>query len=136
VTDKELPEHMRGVLPEFMALLGGKPAAYDPDTHACTFHYNIGRQCCHTVDIVQGGFVTSMLDATMSHTAFGAGEGITNVLTLEIKVSFLSPSRAGRFRAVGRILKASYKTAFLTGELYNEAGELTATATSTAKLVH
>ena len=39
------------------------------------------------------GFI-GMLDATMSHAAFGQQSDIINVATLEIKVSFLEPSRA------------------------------------------
>jgi acyl-coenzyme A thioesterase PaaI-like protein len=65
---------------------------------------------------------------------FSSIEGITGVSSLEIKTSYLEPTRAGRLRARGRILKSSYKIAFLEGQLYNEDGLLTATASSVAKL--
>jgi uncharacterized protein (TIGR00369 family) len=121
--------------PEFIKLLGGRVVELDRGQQTCTFEFNIGHQLCHSVDIVQGGFVTAMLDATMSHTAFGIQNDIVNVATLEIKVSFFEPSRAGKFRCVGRLRKIGKSTGFMEGELYNEDGLLTASATTTAKLV-
>ena len=37
---------------------------------AGTFESEIGPEFCHSVDVVQGGFVTAMLDITMTHVAF------------------------------------------------------------------
>jgi uncharacterized protein (TIGR00369 family) len=121
--------------PEFIKLLGGRVVEIDKQQQSCTFEFNIGHQLCHSVDIVQGGFVTAMLDATMSHTAFGIQNDIVNVATLEIKVSFFEPSRAGHFRCVGRLRKVGRSTGFMEAELYNADGLLTASATTTAKLV-
>ncbi|MCZ6828844.1 MAG: hypothetical protein O7F73_04540 [Gammaproteobacteria bacterium] len=39
-------------------------------------------------------------------------------------------------QTIGKLLKVGKSTGFMTSELYNEAGELTATATTTAKLLH
>ncbi len=116
-------------------MLGGQISAIDRDARSCTLQFQVSTEFCHSVDVVQGGFVTTMLDTTMTHAVFAVLEGVANVLTLEIKVSFLEPSRAGRFTAIGKLVKAGKSTSFMTGELYNEAGELTATATSTAKLI-
>jgi uncharacterized protein (TIGR00369 family) len=76
-----------------------------------------------------------MLDAAMSHAVFGLDKSIENVSSLEIKTNYLEPTRAGKLRAVGSILKSGYKVAFLEAQLFNEAGLLTATASSVAKLV-
>jgi uncharacterized protein (TIGR00369 family) len=121
--------------PEFIKLLGGKVVEIDIQQQSCTFEFDIGHQLCHSVDIVQGGFVTAMLDATMSHTVFGVHNDVVNVTTLEVKVSFFEPSRAGGFRCVGRLRKIGRKTGFMEAELFNGDGLLTASATSTAKLV-
>jgi acyl-coenzyme A thioesterase PaaI-like protein len=50
-------------------------------------------------------------------------------------VSFLAPSLAGKFRAEGRVLQLGKSIAFLEASLFNAEGELTATSTSTAKIV-
>ena len=120
--------------PAFIELLGGKIVAIDPAGKSCTFEFDISTQFCHSVDVVQGGFITTMLDAAMSHAVFVAFKDINNVSSLEIKTSYLEPTRAGRLRAVGQVIKSSYKTAFLEGRLYNDEGTLTATTSSVAKL--
>lgn len=121
--------------PGFIKMLGGSVVDLDIPNSTCTFEFNIGKEFCHSVDVVQGGFTTAMLDAAMSHAVFATIDGIANVSSLEIKTSYLSSTRAGRLRAVGQVIKHTYKTAFLEGRIYNEEGELTATASSVAKLV-
>lgn len=120
--------------PEFIDMLGGSIVAVDTTARSCTFEFNVDTRFCHSVDVVQG-FTTAMLDAAMSHAVFASLEGITGVSSLEIKTSYLEPTRAGRLRAVGQVVKSSYKTAFLEGRLYNDDGLLTATSSSVAKLV-
>ncbi|KGE04697.1 PaaI family thioesterase [Pseudohaliea rubra] len=128
-------ERMNAMRPAFLDLLCGHVAAIDHAAASCTMHFEISRDYCHSVDIIQGGFVTAMLDAAMSHAAFALVPGITNVATLEIKVSFLEPSRAGRYHAVGSLDRAGRSTGFMSGKLFTEDGRLTATATTTARLV-
>jgi uncharacterized protein (TIGR00369 family) len=132
--DNELIIALNARRPAFIELLGGNIVAVDPATKSCAFVFDISTQFCHSVDVVQGGFITTMLDAAMSHAVFASLDGITNVSSLEIKTSYLEPTRAGRLRAVGQIIKSSYKTAFLEGRLYNDQGTLTATSSSVAKL--
>lgn len=119
----------------FITMMGGRLVDVDIDKKACTFEFNIGKEFCHSVDVVQGGFVTAMLDAAMSHAAFVCDQEVANVSSLEIKTSYLAATRAGKLRVEGWVLKQSYKTAFLESRLYNESDELTATASSVAKLI-
>ena len=121
--------------PKFLGILGGRLVDFDTDKTACTFEFNISKDFCHSIDIVQGGFVTAMLDAVMSHAIFICDQEILNVSSLEIKTSYLAPTRAGKLRAEGWVIKQSYKTAFMESRLYNEKDELTATASSVAKLL-
>ena len=121
--------------PKFIRMLGGQLVDFDNDKKACTFEFNIIKDFCHSVDIVQGGFVTAMLDAAMSHAIFICDHEIMNVSSLEIKTSYLAPTRAGKLRVEGWVIKQSYKTAVMESHLYNEDNELTATASSVAKLL-
>jgi uncharacterized protein (TIGR00369 family) len=134
MSEQDIIAAMNARKPAFIEMLGGKIVAVDPAAKSCTFEFDISTQFCHSVDVVQGGFITTMLDAAMSHAVFVSVENITNVSSLEIKTSYLEPTRAGRLRAVGVIIKNSYKTAFLEGRLYNEQGLLTAMTSSVAKL--
>ena len=119
----------------FLKMLGGRVVNLDPDGQTCSMEFNISTEFCHSIDVVQGGFVTAMLDAVMSHAIFGLDDGIINVSSLEIKTSFLAPTRAGKVIAIGKIIKAGYKIGFMEGQLYNANNELTATASSVGKLI-
>lgn len=133
--DPALVERFNQHRPVFLDTLGGSISRVDRDEQSCEIEFEIGKELCHSVDIVQGGFVTAMLDCTMSHAAFAADPNIANVASLEIKVSFLEPSRAGRFRCRGWTRKMGRSTGFMEGELINADGMVTATATTTAKLI-
>ncbi len=121
--------------PAFLDMLGGRVVALDRGAGTCTMAFDISTDFCHSIDIIQGGFVTAMLDAAASHAAFALVDGVSALATLEIKVSFLEPSRAGVYRAVGIINRVGQSTAFLSGELYTDDGRLTAMATTTARLI-
>lgn len=135
MTDKKLIEQFNANAPGFIKMLGGRVIAVDAKAKSCTIEFDISRDFCHSVDIVQGGFVTAMLDAAMSHSAFAIGPEVVGVSSLEIKTSYLEPTRAGKLRAEGLIIKSGYKLAFMEGRLYDANGLLTATTSTVAKLV-
>ena len=87
------------------------------------------------MDVVQGGFVTVMLDAAMAHAAFCSGEDVVNISSLEIKTNYLEPTRAGALRVEGEVIRMGYKLAFMEGRLYNDDGQLTATSSTVAKVI-
>jgi len=135
VTKDPLLQRLNANKPPFFRLLGARITDADPTRGSCTMAFDIPTDLCHSIDIVQGGFVTAMLDAAVSHAVFALDPDVASVSTLEIKTTFLEPTRAGRIRAEARVLKRTFKTAFMEGQLYNDAGVLTATASATAKLV-
>jgi uncharacterized protein (TIGR00369 family) len=88
--------------------------------------------------ILHGGVVMTLLDVAMAHAArsldadhMAAGPGL---VTIEMKTTFMRPG-TGRVRAVGRVLRMTSSIAFCEGSSYDEAGELTAHATGTFKLL-
>jgi uncharacterized protein (TIGR00369 family) len=120
--------------PAVIRTLKGRVAGYAPERHELRMQFDIGLEFCHTVDIVQGGFITAMLDAAMAHVVMAAEQGKVRVSSIDIHVSFLRPARAGGFTAAGTIVKSGRTIAFLKAELYSDKGELVATATSSAHL--
>ncbi|CAA0081721.1 Uncharacterised protein [Zhongshania aliphaticivorans] len=131
---KEIIDELnRDQLP-FLIMLGAKVISLDPERQSCKMEFNVSTDLCHSVDVIQGGFVTAMLDAVMSHGLIGLSEDIVNVSSLEIKTTYLEPSRAGKIIAEGKIIKTGYKLAFMEGRLYNAEGDLTATASTVGKL--
>ncbi|MEI9932880.1 MAG: prolyl oligopeptidase family serine peptidase [Rhizomicrobium sp.] len=98
-------------------------------------HYRATPAMCHSGNIVQGGFVTGWMDAAMAYVTMAATDYEFSPLSLEIKVSFFQSARAGINIAEAWIEKRGRKTVFLEATLKNEAGELLAKSSSTAKLV-
>lgn len=90
---------------------------------------------CHSGNIVQGGFITGMVDSSMAHAAMVRGHFQMAVPTLEIKVSFFSPGHPGPMIGEGWVERWGRSTAFLEGRLYREGGDIVAKASATARLV-
>lgn len=90
------------------------------------------REFCNPMGMIQGGFLTAMLDDAMSVAGLVAS-GMTHVMpTLEMKASFLRPARPGQLFAVGRVLKWGRTIAFTEGELYDAERRLLVKASATA----
>ncbi|MEH6517615.1 MAG: PaaI family thioesterase [Halioglobus sp.] len=134
MTKQERIDQLNANTPSFFAMMGGVLVDFDTEEGSCIIEFDISRDFCHSIDIVQGGFVTAMLDASMSHAIFASDPEVTMVSSLDVNTSYLEPTRAGKSKAIGKIVKAHYKTVFLESRVYNEAGVLTAIASSVAKI--
>jgi uncharacterized protein (TIGR00369 family) len=117
-----------------MGMLGGRVTEADGVAGHCRIDYDVTEQFCHSGDIVQGGFITAMLDAAMSHAVFAHDDSVAALSSLEISTRYLEVTRAGRLYAQGRIVRLSYRTGFLEGSLHDEDGRLLATASTVAKI--
>lgn len=133
--EKQLLERFQNAAPGYVKKMGGRFVGLDIAARTCVMEFDISRDFCHTIDVVQGGFVTSMLDITMTHAAFAMSDDVINISSLEIKTTYLEPTRAGRLRVEGCVIKSGYKTAFMEGRIYNAEGLLTATGSSVAKVI-
>ena len=124
--------------PPFIELLNGTIIAADNEAQSCTFEFRPTTDYCHSVDVVQGGFIAVMLDAAMSHAVFAhlSSEGVVALSSLEVTTRYHAVTRGGKgpVYAKGWIRQASYKTAFMESELLDEDGKLLATAQSVAKI--
>jgi uncharacterized protein (TIGR00369 family) len=130
----EIVEQFNATQQAVIRTLKGRVLAFAPERRELRMEFDIGVEFCHTVDIVQGGLITAMLDASMAHVVLAVEPAKVRVSSIDITVSFLRPARAGRFIAVGAIIKSGRTVAFLKAELFTDQGELVATATSSAYL--
>ena len=119
--------------PPASALLGWKATEAGPGRIRVEFQAK--EAFYNPAGVVQGGFLAAMLDDTMgpaATTLLAPGE-IT--ATLEMKVSFLRPARAGRLIGEGWVVHKGRSIVFMEGSLTAEDGSLIATATTTARIV-
>ncbi len=130
-------EHLRGILqgthpPAPIArLMGFRISAVD--VGEVTFTVDPDESVYNPIGVVHGGLVCTLLDSVCGcavQSTLPAGTGYTS---MEIKVSYLRPVRAGggELTAVGRVTRAGRRAAFAEGEVRTPDGKLVATATST-----
>ncbi len=117
--------------PPCLKVLGVHGLRMNEAENTLELDFDVDESCCHSGNIVQGGFVTAMLDASMAHAVIMRADELVPVPTLDLHVSFFAPSLAGRFTAIGKIIRMGSSVGFLEASLKNEAGEITAQATST-----
>lgn len=80
---------------------------------------------------VQGGFLSAMLDDTMSVTGVAMSNFSKVMPTLEFKVSFLRPAPIGRFRTIGRVKRLGKSIGFIEADLFDGEGNLVAKSSGT-----
>jgi len=122
----------RTPLPPAAALLGWKPLSLEPG-HV-RVRYTAREEFYNPQGNVQGGFLAAMLDDAMGPALFTLLPADQFAPTLELKVSFLRPARAGTLVAEGRVRHRTRSVAFLEGSLSDEDGNLLATASATARI--
>jgi uncharacterized protein (TIGR00369 family) len=135
VDTEELIARLNAHAPPALKTLGGSVVSYDDQSQTMVMHYLASEALCHSGDIVQGGFITGMLDATMSHAVFAVAREPIVLPTLEIKVSFLEIARMGELVASGTVVRLGKSVAFLEGQLKDPQGKLLATASSTVRIL-
>lgn len=91
------------------------------------------RRFYNPIGSVHGGYAATMLDSACGiavHTQIAAGQGYT---TLELKVAYhrALSDESGRVRAEGRVLSMGRRAAFAEAKLFDKAGRLCASASST-----
>ena len=90
--------------PAFLNDLGCVIQKIDLEKGICEMDFDVPLHFCHSGDIIQGGFVTAMLDTVTTFSVFGTNPNVIKLATLELKVNFIKASRSGKFRAVGSCL--------------------------------
>ena len=114
--------------------LGWELIGEDPAAGTIEIAFHPGRAFLNPHGTVQGGFVAAMLDDTMGPALVSMTDGKSVPSSIDMNVSFIRPVRPGRVIGKGRVVRLGRTLAFLEAELFDEAGELLARATSTARV--
>jgi len=117
--------------PECAKTLGLEIVAYDLDAHTVELTFEGKPEFANPIGIVQGGFLSAMLDDAMglaSATAMNVGEFAP---TLGLTVQFHRPAKIGKLTGKGRITMRGKEIFHLAAELFQD-GKLVASATATA----
>ena len=123
-------------IPEFLKVLGFENGYYDENNHEWVTEFLPSEDLTHSNgSIVQGGFVTGMLDAAMAQCIMFKSNGEDLPLTLYIDVKFLNsciPDHKVTSRA--KIIKQGKSIVFTTANLFQK-DDLIATASASNKII-
>jgi len=131
---KNILQQLNTRKPKYLEDFGCVITNVDVEKGSCEMTFDVPKHFCHSGDIIQGGFVTTMLDSVITFAVFGSNPNVVKLATLELKVTYLKASRAGKFKAIGGIESMGRSIAFLTGELLDDKGQKTAKISATAKI--
>jgi uncharacterized protein (TIGR00369 family) len=134
MTDEEITALLGTLGSPALRTIGGEVLCFRQERNEVEMVFEATAQMCHSRVIVQGGFITAMVDSAMAYAAMGACRGRMAVPTLEIKVSFLKAGNPGCLLAKARVVRLGRTIGFLDGELFQDDA-LIATATSTVRLI-
>jgi uncharacterized protein (TIGR00369 family) len=95
--------------------------------------YQAREKFCNPGGVIQGGFLTAMLDDAMSFSAVAHSNFTKVVPTLDFKASFLAPVGVGDVTVEGLVVKSGRSIAYLEGKLFNSKGELAVIASATTQ---
>jgi uncharacterized protein (TIGR00369 family) len=121
----------RGELPPppVADLIGFTLAAVDPGR--AVVELEAGPRHANPMGTVHGGVLCDIADAAMGIAyASGLDDGET-FTTLELKINFLKPVRAGKLVATGRVVKAGRTIGLVECDVADDKERLVARATST-----
>ncbi len=120
--------------PPAAATLGWELVAVDPDAGTIEVAFQAPEGFLNPFGMIQGGFLAAMLDDTLGPALVATLGPGASAPTTDLHVQFLRPARPGRLVGKGRVVRQGRDVGFLAGELYDEAGEVVATATATARI--
>ncbi|ETW92991.1 MAG: hypothetical protein ETSY1_41200 [Candidatus Entotheonella factor] len=86
---------------------------------------------------VHGGLLASLFDIAITGAAKASvNNGIgTFGITLSLTMNFIHPVRPGRARCESVVMGGGHRTKFVDAKLFDDQGQLAATATSTVRVI-
>jgi len=115
--------------PPAATLIGFTLREVDPGRAVVELHAD--RRHANPMGTVHGGILCDVADAAMGIAYASTLEDGETFTTLELKINFLKPVRAGRLVATGSVVKGGRTVGLVECDVVDDGGSLVARATST-----
>ena len=124
-------------IPDFLSILGFQDAYLDKENDEWVIEFMPGKELTHSNGtIVQGGFVSGMIDASMSQLIMYLSHGKDLPLTLDLDIKFLKSCVPNiKTTATSKVVRKGKSIIFTSGELYQN-NQLIAVGTATNKIIN
>jgi len=90
---------------------------------------------CNAAGMIQGGFLTAMLDDTMGPAVLIKTNAELRPVTIALTVNFLGAAKPGALIGEATVVQLGKTIGFVEASLADEAGRMIARATSSVKLI-
>jgi uncharacterized protein (TIGR00369 family) len=114
--------------------LGWKFIKYNSEEKEVHVEFEASDSLANPIGCIQGGVLSAMLDDSMGPAIYITMPQGKVAITIESKTNFVNAAYPGKIYGRGRIAHAKSSIIFTSGELFNEAGDIIATATATFKV--
>ncbi|MDA8442843.1 MAG: PaaI family thioesterase [Peptococcaceae bacterium] len=82
----------------------------------------------NSVGVIHGGIISTLADVAMSNLIPPNQQGLQEIVTVDLKVSFLKPAKGEYLRAHANLVKDGRKLIFTECQIYNSTEDLVAVA--------
>jgi uncharacterized protein (TIGR00369 family) len=121
--------------PPSAKLLGWRLISLDTAAGRIELGFEGRPEFLNPMGIVQGGFLSAMLDDTMGAADLRHDAGPHVATTIDLHVHFLRPVKAGAITTKAQLTQLGRKVAFAEGQLFDADGRLSARGTCSASLL-
>jgi uncharacterized protein (TIGR00369 family) len=125
----------RAPMPRAARTLGFEFLDADPEQGTIELAFTATEAFTNPMGNVLGAFLSAMLHDTVGPALLATVEPDEFQSTLELKVSFLRPTRPGRLVGKGRVVRREGDLAFLEASLADSDERTVATASATARVI-
>jgi len=115
-------------------LMGFKLLDCNPETGEINVEFTTPEQCLNGRGVVQGGFVSVMLDDVMGPSMGIMLDEEQFCPTIELKTNFLRPCPAGKLYGKGQVRQRGKSIGFVEAQLEDAEGNVVATSSGTLRI--
>jgi uncharacterized protein (TIGR00369 family) len=124
---REMSDHLKHV-PPAAQLLGREIMSVDPHSGEVKLRFMARGEFAHRHGTVQGGMLAAMLDSATGNAVMAGLPSHLTAVTTRLDTQFLKPAGLGEMVATARVMHRDDRSAEVTAELADSAGQIVATA--------
>src|SRR5678815_2847578 len=101
------------------------------DSGTATLAFDVRDELKQNNGVVHGGAIASLIDTATAFAIISVLPPDEQATTVDLTISYLRPLTKGRARAAAKVLRTGKRLITVSAELFDNAGNLAATALST-----
>ncbi|HZW82271.1 MAG TPA: PaaI family thioesterase [Candidatus Deferrimicrobium sp.] len=101
---------------------------YKRDNNTLEVRIEIKDLYINSAGVIHGGIISTLADVAMGNLIPTVSQGIQELVTVDLKISYLKPAKGEYLLAQARLMKNGRKLVFAECQIYNDNKDLVAVA--------